>query len=114
MQATPDAADQVTALLEAGEYEDAIRLLEGISQSDDRTLATFHLGRAYEAVGDRERALDAYRTFLTRTASADEQLGAVIHARKRWRDSAAEAGGVSEGKASLIHMPSTVGFHTGL
>ena len=50
MQATPDAADQVTALLEAGEYEDAIRLLEGISQSDDRTLATFHLGRAYEAV----------------------------------------------------------------
>ncbi len=76
------AASAALTAIEADEYEDAIRLLEGISRSDERTLAKFHLGRAYEAVGDRERALDAYRTFLSRTASADEQLGAVIHARE--------------------------------
>jgi len=68
--------------LEAGAYEDAIQTLEGISRSTERTLVKFRLGRAYEAIGDRAKALDAYRTFLSRTAPADEQLGAVIYARE--------------------------------
>lgn len=76
------AANMGVMALEAGEYDDAIRLLEGVSRSEERTLAKFHLGRAYEATGDAARAIDAFRTFLSRTAPADEQLGAVIHARE--------------------------------
>ncbi|MDX1494693.1 MAG: hypothetical protein R3253_11565, partial [Longimicrobiales bacterium] len=71
--------------LEAGEYDHAIRALEGVSRGLERTLVKFHLGRAYEATGDTARAIDAYRTFLSRTAPADEQLGAVIQAREAVR-----------------------------
>jgi tetratricopeptide (TPR) repeat protein len=68
--------------LEAGAYDDAIRALETASRGYRRTLVKYHLGVTYEATGDTAKALDAYRTFLSRAAPADEQLGAVIQARE--------------------------------
>jgi tetratricopeptide (TPR) repeat protein/TolB-like protein len=67
--------------LDAGAYEAAIPALEGVSRGNQRSLVKFRLGVAYEAIGDTTKALDAYQTFLSRAAPADEQLGAVIQAR---------------------------------
>lgn len=69
-------------VMEAGAFEEAVASLKGTSRSRDRTLIEFALGRTYEGMGRAEEALDAYRTFLMRTAPADEQLGAVIYARE--------------------------------
>ena len=69
------------AALEVGEYAEAVQALEGISRSNERTIAKLRLGRAYEALGRDQEALDAYRIFLSRTASADEGLGAIAEAR---------------------------------
>ena len=56
----------------SSQWDEAIRIFEGISRSaNERTWAKFRLGQAYEAVGDTARAIDAYRTFLARTESAD-------------------------------------------
>lgn len=67
----------------AARWPDAIRICEGISHSDfERTWTTFRLGRAYEATGDTDRALDAYRTFLSRTEGADPGWDAVEEARQ--------------------------------
>jgi tetratricopeptide (TPR) repeat protein len=68
--------------LEAGELEAAVSMLEGVSRANHRTQVKFRLGMAYEELGDTAKALDAYNTFLSRTAPADEQLGAVIRAQE--------------------------------
>ena len=63
--------------------DDAIRILEGSSRNPVfRSPAKFRLGQAYEAVGERERALDAYRTYLARMANADPGLQSVRTARE--------------------------------
>lgn len=67
--------------LGAGQYEEAVRTLESSSRGFRRTYIKFRLGEAYEALGDTAQAIDAYRTFLSRSAPADEQLRAVDHAR---------------------------------
>jgi tetratricopeptide (TPR) repeat protein len=61
--------------VEAEQWRDAIRILEGSSRDDDvRSEAKFYLGKAYEAIGENEKALDAYRTFLSRWEMADPGL----------------------------------------
>lgn len=68
--------------VEAGLWQDAIRILEGISRVPrERSTAKYLLGRVYETTGDDALALDAYRTFLSRTAGGDPDLPAVEHAR---------------------------------
>jgi tetratricopeptide (TPR) repeat protein len=68
---------------EAERWDDAIRILEGSSRNPVfRSPAKFRLGQAYEAVGERERALDAYRTYLARMANADPGLQSVRTARE--------------------------------
>ena len=41
---------------------------------DEHTLARYHLGRAYEAVGEPERAREAYRAFVEGWSEADPAL----------------------------------------
>jgi tetratricopeptide (TPR) repeat protein len=76
-------ADMVGELaLEVGRWSEAVKVNEGISRSTPgRSAAKFRLGRAYEELGDRERALDAYRTFLSRYEKADPGLPWVEEAR---------------------------------
>ncbi len=52
-----------------------------LGSSPGRSAAKYRLGRAYEELGDRERALDAYRTFLSRYEKADPGLPWVGEAR---------------------------------
>ena len=68
--------------IDAGELDEAVRMLEGVSRANHRTLVKFRLGLVYEQLGDTTEAIDAYRTFLSRTAPADERLGAVREARE--------------------------------
>lgn len=68
--------------LEGGRHAEAVEALEGIARSNERTITKLRLGRAYEALGRDQQALDAYRTFLSRAAPADEGLGAVAEARE--------------------------------
>jgi len=68
--------------VESGHFEEARQALEGISRGEERTLTTYRLGRAYEGLGETAKALEAYRTFLSRTAPADEELGAVTRAQE--------------------------------
>lgn len=68
--------------LEGGRHAEAIQALEGIARSNERTITKLRLGRAYEALGRDQQALEAYRTFLSRAAPADEGLGAVARARE--------------------------------
>lgn len=66
----------------AERWSDAVRLFEGESRkTPGRSFAKYRLGRAYEELGDRERAADAYRTFLSRFEHADSGLAAVEEAR---------------------------------
>jgi tetratricopeptide (TPR) repeat protein len=66
-----------------GLWPDAIRIYEGLSRSDgDRTLAKYRLGVAYEATGETDKALDAYRTFLLRWEKADPDLELLRLARE--------------------------------
>jgi Tfp pilus assembly protein PilF len=46
-------------------------------------LAQYHLARAYEGKGDRERALASYRNFLQIWKDADPGLPEVTEAKKR-------------------------------
>jgi len=76
--------------MDAGQWPDAIPILEGISRNPQRrSEAKFLLGKAYEESGDRERALDAYRTFLSRWERADPELTWLREAR----DAVARLGG---------------------
>lgn len=45
---------------------------------DEHTLAYFHLGKAYEALGDEERARDAYRYFVDGWSGADSELQPMV------------------------------------
>lgn len=67
---------------QAERWRDAVRIYEGISRrASERSMAKYRLGKAYEALGDRERAADAYRTFLSRFERADPGLPWVEEAR---------------------------------
>lgn len=56
-------------------WREAIGVFEGISRStNQRSWAKFRLGQSYEAVGEPENALAAYRTFLSRMENADPGL----------------------------------------
>ena len=64
-------------------FRDAIRSFEGVSRdATERSRAKFRLGQAYEAVGERDNALAAYRTFLSRMENADPGLTWVEDARE--------------------------------
>ena len=64
-------------------FRDAIRSFEGVSRdASERSRAKFRLGQAYEAVGERDNALAAYRTFLSRMENADPGLTWVQDARE--------------------------------
>ena len=66
----------------ARRWADAVKVNEGISRTwPGRSAAKYRLGRAYEELGDRQRALDAYRTFLSRYEKADPDLPWVGEAR---------------------------------
>ena len=56
-------------------WREEIGILEGISRSPkQRSWAKFRLGQSYEAVGEPDNALAAYRTFLSRMENADPGL----------------------------------------
>jgi hypothetical protein len=68
--------------VDAGQWSDVVTLGEGVSRgAQGRSTAKYDLGRAYEALGDQERALDAYRTFLSRYEKADPGLAWVEEAK---------------------------------
>ena len=68
---------------QAERWRDVVRIYEGISRrGSERSMAKYRLGKAYEALGDRERAVDAYRTFLSRFERADPGLPWVDEARE--------------------------------
>ena len=64
-------------------WEEAIPLLEAQSIHPwFRTFAKYWLGKACEATGDTEGALDAYGAFLSRMETADPGLAAVEEVRE--------------------------------
>lgn len=68
--------------LAAERPDEAVEILEGATRApDQRTHAKYLLGKAYEALGDHDRALDAYGTFLERTAAGDQDLPAIVLAK---------------------------------
>jgi tetratricopeptide (TPR) repeat protein len=72
------------AYLELGRLDEAIAEYERILRlNPNYPLAQFHLGQAYERKGDRERAREAYRSFLQTWKDADEDVPEVINA-KAW------------------------------
>lgn len=66
----------------AERWRDVASIYEGTSRRvPGRSLAKLRLGRAYEELGERERAVDAYRAFLGRFENADPGLASVEEAR---------------------------------
>jgi tetratricopeptide (TPR) repeat protein len=64
-------------------WREAIGIFEGLSRStSQRSLAKFRLGQSYEAVGEPDNALAAYRTFLSRMEHADPELTWVREAQE--------------------------------
>jgi len=56
-------------------WREAIGIFEGLPRStSQRSWAKFRLGQSYEAVGEPDNALAAYRTFLSRMEHADPGL----------------------------------------
>ncbi|MGH9834069.1 MAG: tetratricopeptide repeat protein, partial [Blastocatellia bacterium] len=72
------------AYLELGRLDEAIAEYERILRlNPNYPLAQYHLGQAYERKGDRERAREAYRSFLQTWKDADADIPEVINA-KAW------------------------------
>jgi tetratricopeptide (TPR) repeat protein len=74
------------ALLELGRYRDALRWLNYGVYADDGLSFAFQaerMGRAYDAVGDREEAAAAYGRFVEAWADADPGLQPRVEAARR-------------------------------
>jgi tetratricopeptide (TPR) repeat protein len=72
------------AFLNLGRWDEAIAEYERLLRVNPRyPLAQYHLARAYEGKGDRERALASYRNFLQIWKDADPGLPEVTEAKKR-------------------------------
>ena len=69
--------------IETERWREAIRIFEGVSRGPvGRSNTKFRLGQAYEAVGETENALAAYRLFLSRWENADPDLTWLREARE--------------------------------
>lgn len=64
-----------------GAWEDAARTWEVLLRSPFRPHVRLRLGRAYEALGESDAALESYRGLLAMWAEADPTLAPVVEAR---------------------------------
>jgi len=79
--------------LELGRTEEALPWLESFWGSDYVTMAYFELGKAYEKLGEPERAVAAYAEFIEAWANADPELQPVVDdARARMEEIVRERG----------------------
>jgi tetratricopeptide (TPR) repeat protein len=64
--------------LELGRTEEAVRWLESFWGSSYTSMAYFELGKAYEQLGEPEKAVAAYAEFVEAWAKADPELQPVV------------------------------------
>src|SRR4051812_11273972 len=56
-----------------GHFQEAVKLLLEARSREPAPVLLYNLGRAYEGLGDRSRAIDAYSAFLTEEPSAPDR-----------------------------------------
>ena len=80
------------AYIKNSQSEKAVQLLERFTTQleglamwfpTERVLAHYHLGTAYEAMGDKKKATQQYETFLDIWKEADTELDEIKDAKKR-------------------------------
>jgi tetratricopeptide (TPR) repeat protein len=92
-RATERAELEARTLFNAGQFEQAARVLEQATQDDlapeDATYLLLHLGYIRGVMGDTGRAIEAYQTALARTPGNGElhaRLGVAHHEADRFED----------------------------
>ena len=89
MPTLPHAKWIAQGYLKMGEFEKAIETtierhnLKGIGHDYDYVIGFYILGQAYEAKGDKNKAIENYEKFLEIWKDADDDLPDLIDARKR-------------------------------
>lgn len=96
--------------MQSGRFEEAVRRLETVAGSRSSPMAGFRLGECYEILGERDKAVAAYRTLAAgfpespEAPKAREKISMLGSSGSRGRQGKREEGG-EEGKSSPREAP---------